>query len=246
MSIIVTGAAGGIGRAITVALARSGNAVIAADLSQDAVDNVAEAIQSDGGTALGVPLDVTDPQSRQGVIDACADQFGRIDAVVNCAGVLRDARAHNLDPEMMAWLLEVNLTGPLDLARRALPHLKHRGGSIVNIASRAWLGTYGSTAYSAAKGGLVGASRSLALELGPHGITVNCVAPGFIETAMTTQLPDAVRERSIAAIPVGRPGHPDDVARVVRYLVEDAPYTTGQVLVVCGGRSIGMPMVAAS
>jgi 3-oxoacyl-[acyl-carrier protein] reductase len=117
------------------------------------------------------------------------------------------------------------------------------GGAVVNLASRAWLGTFGSTAYSTAKGGLVGATRSLALELGPARITVNAVAPGFVETPMTDGLPPDIRRRTLDAIPVGRAGRPDDVAAAVAYLAE-APYVTGQVLVVCGGRSIGDPYAA--
>lgn len=240
-AVLVTGAAGGIGRAIVEALLARGRCVVAADLNIESMD-YSDTSADNEQRCIGVDLDVTDADSRQRVVDACVAEFGRIDSVVNCAGLLRDARIEKLDPHVMAQLLDVNLVGPIDLIRRALPELRKRGGSVVNIASRAWLGTFGSTAYSASKGGLVAASRSLALELGPDGITVNCIAPGFIETAMTAQLPDEIRSRTVSAIPVGRPGRPEDVATLVDHLVSDGSYITGQVLLVCGGRSIGMPI----
>ncbi|MDD7939688.1 SDR family NAD(P)-dependent oxidoreductase [Actinomycetospora lutea] len=229
---LVTGGAGGIGRGIGARLARDGFRVLLADRDATAVREAAEAVGAEPWV-----LDVADPDSRREAVT----RTGGCDLLVNCAGVLRDARVRRLEPPVFRRLTEINLLGPIALARLVAPDMAARGaGAIVNIASRAWLGTFGSTAYSTAKGGLVGATRSLALELGRHGITVNAVAPGFVETPMTEGLPPEVRRRTLEAIPVGRAGRPDDVADAVSYLA-GAGYVTGQVLVVCGGRSIGAP-----
>ena len=241
---LVTGGAGGIGRGICGTLAARGATVVVADLDREATAAAAAAIDAEHpGRAHPLVLDVTDPASRTAAIGFGAD-LGGVDLLVNCAGVLRDARIGRLDPALFRRLLEINLLGPLALTRLAAPGMAAGGGgAVVNLTSRAWLGTFGSTAYSTAKGGLVGATRSLALELGPAGITVNAVAPGFVETPMTDGLPPDIRRRTLAAVPVGRAGRPDDVAGAVAYLAE-APYVTGQVLVVCGGRSIGDPYAA--
>ena len=239
---LVTGGAGGIGAAIAQHLAADGYRVLVADVDLERAQQVADSIRHRGGQAWSHHLDVTNGQSRRSAVDFTVSELGGLDVLVNCAGVLRDARIRVLEPERFAALQRVNLVGPLALTRLAIEPMTVAGrGAIINIASRAWLGTFGSTAYSASKGGLVGATRSLALELGPRGITVNCVAPGFINTEMTAAMPERILQRIRAAIPVGRGGTPADVAETVRYLA-GAGYTTGQVLVVCGGRSIGVPM----
>ncbi|MBB5159690.1 SDR family NAD(P)-dependent oxidoreductase [Saccharopolyspora phatthalungensis] len=232
---LVTGGAGGIGHGVCERLARDVDVVVVADLDPHA------AAAGLGPKARPMVLDVTSPASREAVAAACVEEFGAIDVLVNCAGVLEDARVGTLDPALFRRLLAINLLGPLALTRLLLgPMAQRNGGAVINVASRAWLGTFGSTAYSTAKGGLVGATRSLALEVARQGITVNCVAPGFVATRMTEGLPERIRQRTLDAIPVGRAGRPSDVADAVAYL-SGASYVTGQVLVVCGGRSIGDP-----
>ena len=158
---------------------------------------------------MPLALDVADEDSRRAAVEACTHRFGGVDVLVNCAGVLRDARVEQVDPAVFRRLLAINLLGPLALTRLVAPGMAGRGGgAIVNIASRAWLGTFGSTAYSTAKGGLVGATRSLALELGREGITVNAVAPGFVATPMTDGVPEKVRLRTLEAIPSDAPARP--------------------------------------
>jgi 3-oxoacyl-[acyl-carrier protein] reductase len=236
-TVLVTGGAGGIGHRICARFAAQGATVIVADLDQDAVESAVNVISGDLHPLV---LNVTDAASRRAAVARCED-LGGADVLVNCAGVLRDARIAKLDALLFRRLLDINLLGPLALTRDIIERMAAREhGAVVNLASRAWLGTFGSTAYSTAKGGLVGATRSLSLEYGPAGVTVNAVAPGFVSTPMTQGLPPEIRRRTLAAIPVGRSGQPEDVADAVAFLA-DAPYVTGQVLVVCGGRSIGEP-----
>jgi 3-oxoacyl-[acyl-carrier protein] reductase len=237
---IVTGAGGGIGAAVAAKLVQVGHEVVAADLPA-AIERLGDAGPVAGEHRVG--FDVADSASRARLVASTYERFGRIDALVNCAGVLMDARLSDIDDSTLAPTLRVNLVGALSLARQVVPLIAASGGgAIVNIASRAWLGIFGSASYSMSKGALIGAVRSLALEAGPSGVTVNAIAPGFIETPMSQGLPQKVLHRTLAAIAVGRGGVPDDVADAVSFLVNNAPYVTGQVLPVCGGRSIGEPV----
>jgi len=230
---LVTGGAGGIGRGICARLAADGATVVLADLDPAATEDAAR--------ELGVHplvLDVADPVSRRAAIARC-DALGGVDVLVNCAGVLRDARIRTLDPAAFRRLTEINLLGPLALTRLAAAGMAQRGrGSVVNLASRAWLGTFGSTAYSTAKGGLVGATRSLALELGRAGITVNAIAPGFVLTDMAAAGRTEADFAAIAArTMVRRVGRPEDIAHAVSFLVStESGFLTAQVLTVDGGR----------
>ncbi|MFC4786345.1 SDR family NAD(P)-dependent oxidoreductase [Nocardioides sp. MAHUQ-72] len=242
---IVTGAGGAIGAAIASRLAEVGNLVVAADLDLDGAAATQSSITSSGGRADAWRLDVADPDSRANLVAGVLDRHGRIDVLVNCAGILRDARIGDVTDQTLLPTLTVNLLGPLALARQVIePMTATGGGSIINIASRAWLGIFGSASYSMTKGALVGATRSLALELGPAGIRVNAIAPGYVHTPMSASLPEKVVRRSVDATPLRRAGDPDDVARLATELAHPHSFVTGQVIAVCGGRTIGQPEMA--
>ncbi|WP_197285154.1 SDR family NAD(P)-dependent oxidoreductase [Sciscionella sediminilitoris] len=233
----MTGAGSGIGAAIVDRLAEDGGTVVLTDLPP-----VIDALSPEGfpPNVHVWPLDVADGRGRTQVVERLISEFGRLDVLVNCAGVNRDARIPKIEDEPLRFTLNVNLIGPISLARQAVPAMVAAGrGTIINIASRAFLGIFGSGAYSMSKGGLVGITRALALELGPLGITVNAIAPGFIETPMARELPQHVLDATMAAIPVRHGGRPDDIAGAVSFMVNDGSYVSGQVLTVCGGRSIG-------
>lgn len=234
---LVTGAGSGIGAGIVNRLAEEGHTVVLTDLSE-VVDGIDQAELPTN--VYSWPLDVASASGRTDVINRVTSEFGRLDALVNCAGINRDARIPKIDDATLRFTVQVNLIAALSLARAAAPlMIEGGGGSIVNIASRAFLGIFGSGAYSMSKGGLVGATRALALELGPRGITVNSIAPGFIETPMSLELPDHVLAKTMAAIPVRHGGRPEDIAATVNFLINEGSYVTGQVLTVCGGRSVG-------
>ncbi|MFP3550904.1 SDR family NAD(P)-dependent oxidoreductase [Paraburkholderia sp. SIMBA_049] len=246
---ILTGAAGGIGSAIALRLASEGARLLITDLDRDGLERVAEehASQNSGAGQL-IPFqgDATDPGLADKLVAASLDAFGQIDVLVNCSGWLKDARVQNMQPDLFSHLLDINLVGPLRLASAVIPHMKaQRYGRIVSLSSRAYLGNFGSAGYSAAKGALVGATRSLALSCAPYGITVNCIAPGFIDTPMSRSMPPHIVARVIESIPVGRAGTVDDVGALVSFLAgEHSGYVTGQTILACGGRSISGALAA--
>ncbi|WP_370178688.1 SDR family NAD(P)-dependent oxidoreductase [Rhodococcus wratislaviensis] len=237
---LVTGAGSGIGAATTTSLLREGYTVVLTDLPHVIEQRWHQTLPAN---VHPFPLDVGDRNSRIDAIESVASEYGRLDVLVNCAGISRDARLTNITDSDLELTLDVNLIGAPSLVCQALPLMEAAGGgAVINIASRAWLGIFGSGAYSASKGGLIGATRSLALEIGALGVTANCIAPGYIETPLSATLPAQVLEKTLHSIPVGRGGVPDDIAAAVRYLVCEGSYVTGQVLTVCGGRSIGDPV----
>jgi len=182
------------------------------------------------------------------LVERTLSEFGTLTALVNCSGWLKDHRVQDMPLDTFERLLDINFVGPLRLIEAVLPQMKRGGyGRVVSLASRAWLGNFGSCGYSAAKGAIIGASRSLALACAPHGITVNCVAPGFIDTPMSRSMPAHIVERVIGAIPVGRAGTVDDVGAIVSFLLgEDSGYITGQTILSCGGRSISEPIASTA
>ena len=235
---VVTGASRGIGRATAIALAAVGAQVVVnyARSSTAAAEVVAE-ITAAGGSAIALQGDVSDPAQVDALIQATLDQWGRIDVLVNNAGITRDTLLLRMKLEDWQAVINLNLTGVF-LCTKAVSKLmlKQRQGRIINIASVAGLmGNPGQANYSAAKAGVVGFTKTVAKELAPRGVTVNAVAPGFIQTDMTENLPNT--EAILQMIPLGRYGQPEEIAGVIRFLAADpaAAYITGQVLTVDGG-----------
>lgn len=240
LSALVTGAASGMGRATAILLARQGARVAVTDLDESATAPVVEAIVGSGGQAVGLALDVSSPEAIRACIPEVADKIGGLDIVVNNAGISRMAA---IDDEGYDALWDTHiailLTAHQRVIRAALPYLRESDNPrIVNIASTEGLGaTAGLSAYSAAKAGVIGLTRSLAVELGREGITVNCICPGPIETAMTAGIPEA--DKAIYAArrtALRRYGTPEEVAHMTASLVAPAAsYVTGAVIPVDGG-----------
>ena len=233
----VTGASRGIGKAIAHRCAAAGATVVACardDHAQPVVDEIAAA----GSKAVAVSLDVTDAESVTTTVRAVMEQFGRIDIVVNNAGIVRDQLLMRMKSEDWDTVLATNLTAAFRCTQAVLrPMLKQRHGRIISISSVVGQsGNPGQANYAASKAGLIGFSKSLAREVASRGITVNVVSPGMIETDMTSELDEDVRETLATQIPIGRFGTPADVAAAVCFLASDeAAYITGQVLSVNGG-----------
>ncbi len=236
---LVTGGSRGIGAAIAHTLAKEGAAVALCARHSEAAATVAKAIEDGGGQALAVAADVGCTADADRLVAACLDRFGRLDILVNNAGVTRDGLILRMKDEDWDHVLSVNLAGAFRCARAVLrPMLKQKqGGRIINISSVVGsMGNVGQANYVAAKAGLIGLTKALAREVASRGITVNAVAPGFIDTEMTAGLPESVKQAHFAAIPLGRFGTAQEVAEVVAFLAsEGAAYITGQVIHVNGG-----------
>ncbi len=239
---LVTGGSRGIGRAIALELASQG-ASIAVNYAQrsDAAEEVVKTINSNGGTAVAVGGDMSQPDTASAMVSEVADELGPVDILVNNAGITRDDLLLRLDIDQWDEVINVNLRSAFLASKAALRGmLRAKWGRIISISSVAGLaGNPGQTNYAASKAGLIGFSKSLAKEVGSRGITVNVVAPGFIETEMTEALGEAAAGAAAAATSLGRLGTPAEVASAVGYLAsEQASYITGQVLVVDGGLAL--------
>jgi 3-oxoacyl-[acyl-carrier protein] reductase len=240
---LVTGASRGIGRAVALRLARAGLRVaVGYHARAEAAAEVVAAIEAEGGQAVALGGDVARREEAEALVQAAVGRWGRLDVLVNNAGLTRDGLLLRMKDEDWDVVLQTDLGGAFYCIRAAArTMLRQRAGRIVNVASVAGLtGNAGQANYSAAKAGLLGLTRSVARELASRGITVNAVAPGWIETDLTaglsTEMRDGIRER----VPLGRLGSPEDVAEAVCFLVSPAAgYITGQVLVVDGGLAMG-------
>jgi len=235
---LVTGGSQGIGRATSLALARAGAKVAAAARNAERLAGVVNEITAAGGEALAVPMDVADAAQVEAGFQKVLERFGRLDILVNNAAITRDGLAVRMKPEAWEAVLRTNLTGAHLCIQQALgAMLRQRYGRIVNVASVvAHTGNAGQANYVAAKAGLIGLTKAIAVEVASRSITVNAVAPGFVASPMTDPLPPKVKEEMLARIPLARMGTGDDVAAAIVFLAsEEAGYITGHVLDVNGG-----------
>src|SRR5215468_9071404 len=238
---LVTGASRGIGRAIAFSLCHAGLDVVFAARGVEQNEELAAEIggcESCGGRSMRVNLDVTSPDSIKDAFARVLKEKSRIDVLVNNAGITRDGLAVRMKAADWDGVLDLNLGGSFRCTQQVLPGMmRNRSGRIINIASVVGqAGSAGQANYAASKAGIIGLTKALAQEVASRNITVNAVAPGFIETDMTAVLPQEVREKMLAAIPLKRMGKPEDVAAAVRFLAsDDAAYITGHVISVNGG-----------
>ncbi|EEG77214.1 3-oxoacyl-[acyl-carrier-protein] reductase [Dethiobacter alkaliphilus] len=237
---IVTGASRGIGRAIAVNLAQNGaSVVINYSASENAALETLKAVEEAGSRGVAVQANVAEMADCEKLVKAALDNFGKIDILVNNAGITRDNIVARMKPAEWQDVIDTNLTGAFNCVKAAMrPLLKQKsGGRIINVSSVIGLaGGVGQANYAAAKAGLLGMTKSLARELAGRQITVNAIAPGYIDTEMTAALADGVRESITEQIPLGRVGTPEDVAELVSFLASgSAGYLTGQVIAVDGG-----------
>jgi 3-oxoacyl-[acyl-carrier protein] reductase len=235
---VVTGASQGIGRDTSLALAEAGAKVAVAARNEEKLAALASEIVAGGGTALAVKMDVADPEQVKAGFKQVVEKFGRLDILVNNAAITRDGLAMRMKVEDWEAVLRTNLTGAHLCIQQALPTMmRARAGRIINIASVvAQMGNAGQANYVAAKAGLIGLTKAIAIEIASRNITVNAVAPGFIETPMTDVLTDKVKEELKTRIPLGHMGSARDVAAAIVFLASDeAGYITGHVLDVNGG-----------
>lgn len=234
-TVLVTGSARGIGREIAEAFLKQGANIVICDLNQDAVDATSKEL---GEKTIGVAANVTKVDDVEALFEAATAKFGRVDVVVNNAGITRDTLMIRMDEKDWDAVLDTNLKGAFLVTKSAAKiMMKQKSGRIVNISSVVGLiGNAGQANYSASKAGLIGLTKSAAKELAARGVTVNAVAPGYIATDMTKDLPQTAKDYFMNNIPLKREGRPSDVASAVLFLASDeAAYLTGQVLAVDGG-----------
>lgn len=238
--VMITGGAHGLGRAMAERFLAEGASIAVADLDEPAMKQLAD-VYGTGRVAISV-VDVADACRVAQWVDDIVAAFGQIDVLVNNAGVLQDSRLEEMTDEQWRTVIDVHLSGMFHCSRAAFPHMKQQQyGRILSVSSICSRGNFGQANYAAAKAGIVGMARTIALEGARHGVTSNAIAPGVIGTPMLRSLSDTAAQRLTRRIPVGRVGHPDDIAEAAAYLCSAAAsYVTGAVLDVDGGMSAGL------
>lgn len=235
---MVTGASRGIGRSMAETYARAGAHVICVSRNEDTLNVVADGIKSNGGSASVTAINVSNLEEFQNLIKDTTDTYGSVDILVNNAGITRDTLIVRMSEEDWDTVIDVNLKGAFNGIKAVTrTMMKQRFGRIINISSVVGLtGNAGQVNYAASKAGLIGLTKATAKEIGSRGITVNCIAPGYIATDMTGQMDDKAKDLLISQIPLGRIGSPDDIAATALFLASDeAGYITGQTFTVDGG-----------
>lgn len=239
---VVTGAGSGIGREVALTLSRNGAKVVVFDLNPDNAVQTLKEIEKIGGYGMALEGDVSDRDDVFRVMGNVVERWGKIDILVNCAGILIDSFIKKLTEEMWDKVQRINLKGTLFCMQAVQETMTdNKYGRIVNLASGAYLGNLGQAAYAASKAGVVSLTKTAALEMARYGITVNCVAPGLVETPMTAGMPPEAYEKLAKGIPLGRIGKPEDISHMINALVADeAEYITGQVIHIDGGVTTGI------
>lgn len=234
---IVTGSGRGIGKAIAQALLKEGAKIVISDINEETTAATAAELKAEGGQVIGVPCNVTNSESIDAMVAKVVAEFGRIDILVNNAGITRDDLLIRMTEDKWQAVIDTNLTSAFKVTQKVVKAMsKNRHGRIVNISSTSGVhGNAGQCNYAAAKSGLIGLTKTVAVEYAKKGITCNAVAPGFIDTDMTRALGEDIINGILSRVPLGRMGTPDDIAAAVIYLAGAGSYVTGQVIEVSGG-----------
>jgi 3-oxoacyl-(acyl-carrier-protein) reductase len=239
---VITGAGSGIGEATAIRFAKEGAKVVINDVNMEAANSVLEKIKGNGGEAIVLQADISKKEEVEGMMQKVMENYGKLDVLVNNAGINRDAFAKKMTEEDWDLVIKINLKGTFICCQAAINTMGKQGfGRIINTSSIGSLGNPGQANYSASKSGVIGLTKTLALECARNGITVNCVAPGATKTPMTVKMPEDIFNMITQKIPLKRWAEPNEIANMHVFLASDeASYITGQVIFVDGGISVGI------